>query len=124
MAHSILPFVYAATCVAVIGFQMALIAGAPWGHLTQGGRYEGSLPTQGRVAAGGSIFLLAAMALAILSATGQWPHWPTWTGWAALGIQGLTTLMNWATPSIPERRLWGPTNTVMLALAVAVMLLL
>lgn len=122
MTLSILSFVYVAACALVVTFQLALVAGAPWGRLTQGGRHEGVLPLQGRIAAGVSVVLLSAMASAILSATGAWPHWSAWTGWAALGVQGLSTLMNWATPSIPERKLWGPTNTVMLGLAAAVML--
>jgi len=29
----------------IIAFQVALVAGAPWGHLTQGGRHQGTLAT-------------------------------------------------------------------------------
>lgn len=39
-------------CCAILGvvvlFQVALIAGAPWGQFTQGGRYDGALPVRGR----------------------------------------------------------------------------
>ena len=35
----------------VIAFQLALVAGAPWGHLTQGGRVEGPLPIGARAVA-------------------------------------------------------------------------
>lgn len=114
---------YAAICALTIVFQVAVIGGAPWGHLTQGGRFEGPLPPSGRVAAVVSSGILAAMGLAILSAADLWPAWPLWTGWVVLGVQALSTVMNWITPSVPERRLWGPVTTVMLALALCVLFL-
>ena len=43
----------------VIAFQLALVAGAPWGHLTQGGRVEGPLPIGARAVALASAVLLA-----------------------------------------------------------------
>lgn len=107
----------------VIGFQIALIFGAPWGRITQGGQVEGPLPLPGRIAAAVSILILAAMALAILSADGRWPHWPVWTGWMAVAMAALVALLNWITPSAPERRLWGPITSVMLAVALAVVAL-
>ena len=113
---------YGLIVLAVIGFQFCLIAGAPWGALTQGGRHQGPLPTSGRITAGVSVLLLAAMAAAIVSAAGFWPGWPAWTGWTALSVQALSTLLNWITPSRPERRLWGPVTLVMLGLAVLLVL--
>ena len=56
-------FAYTAIILGVVAFQVALIAGAPWGRLTQGGLYEGALPTWGRAAAGVSIFILIALGL-------------------------------------------------------------
>ena len=116
-------WIYAGLAGIVIGFQLALVAGAPWGHLTQGGQSAGRLPAGKRGFAALSAVLLAAMALAMLSVAGALPlNWPLWTGWAALGVTVLTTLANWATPSAPERRLWGPVTLVMLALALWIML--
>ena len=117
MPFDTLPYVYGALCVAVIGFQIALICGAPWGRITQGGQHAGRLPLSGRFAAGLSIFILIGMALAVASADGRWPNWPMWTTWLALGVQALSTLANWITPSRPERRLWGPITSVMLITA-------
>lgn len=107
---------YLAICAGVCLFQVALIAGAPWGELTQGGRHKGALGPAGRIAAVVSIGVIAAMCMAVLSDAGGWPNWPRWTAWAVLGVQCLSTLMNWITPSVAERRLWGPITTVMLAL--------
>ncbi len=109
--------VYSVGIVGVIGFQLCLIAGAPWAHLTQGGSHAGPLPVQGRVFAGVSVLLLLFMACGILSAAEVQPGWPRWTGWTALIIQALTTVANWITPSLAERRLWGPITSVMLIAA-------
>ncbi|SDB17325.1 hypothetical protein [Bauldia litoralis] len=119
----ILAFAYGAFIVGVIGFQLALIAGAPWGRLTQGGTHSGALPTSGRLAAGASIVVLAALGLAILSQVGSGPDWPRWTGWVAAGVQALVFAANCATRSAPERKLWAPITGVMLALALSVMVL-
>ncbi len=110
-------FVYAGLCAGVIIFQLCLIAGAPWGRLTQGGSHPGILPQSGRVFAAISAVLLTLMAGSILSAAGLWPGWPRWMGWTTLGIQTLSTVLNLITPSRPERLLWGPVTSVMLITA-------
>jgi len=117
---ALLAMAYAIACLGVIGFQAALIAGAPWGRLTQGGGREGPLSPAGRAFAGVSAGLNAAMALAVLSAAGLWPGWPAWTGWAALGLQAVVVVLNLITRSAPERRLWAPITAAMLALAAGV----
>ncbi|MDG1482608.1 MAG: hypothetical protein P8R54_23660 [Myxococcota bacterium] len=111
---------YIALILGVVAFHVALIAGAPWGYLTQGGQHRGRLPLRNRVAAGVSIALLLCMGAAIASTAGFAPSAPAWIGWATVGVQALSTLANWATTSAPERRLWAPINTVMLAAALCV----
>lgn len=118
-----LAFAYLVICIGVIGFQFALIAGAPWGHITQGGQHSGPLAMTGRITAGVSVFLLLGMAFSILSAAGLWPQWPSWTAWPALGLQALSTLLNWITRSVPERKLWAPITSVMLCLSASVVLM-
>ena len=104
-------------------FQVALILGAPWGHLTQGGAHEGPLPRGARVGAGLSNVLLVVMGCAILSSAGHWPAWPVWSGWLALGVTGLGMILNLITPSRAERLLWGPVTVMMFLSALGVMLL-
>lgn len=116
-----LAMAYALCCAGVVLFQLALVCGAPWGHLTQGGQVSGALPLKGRALAVLSAVLLVAMGYAMLSAVGQ-GAWPRWTGWAAVSVSALSSVANWATPSRPERRLWGPITTAMLALAFGAML--
>ncbi len=114
-------YIYCAMICGVIGFQVALILGAPWGRITQGGQVDGPLPRSGRLLAAVSIVILIGMALAVLSADGRWPLWPSWTGWAALVMNLVMMVLNWITLSTPERKLWGPITTVMVALAIGVL---
>ena len=113
-------YVYCVIILGVIGFQIALIRGAPWGRITQGGQVEGPLPLSGRIVAAVSIAILIFLSLAILSADGRWPGWPSWTGWVAGAVNAGMMVLNWITPSGAERRLWGPITTLIFALAVAV----
>ncbi len=114
---------YCRSLIGVIGFQVALIFGAPWGRLTQGGTHEGALPASGRVAAAVSILMLIGMGLAFLSQAGLSPNWPRWTGWTALAVQAMSALANWATRSAPERKLWAPITTALFLMSSTVMAL-
>lgn len=105
----------------VVCFQIALIFGAPWGRLTQGGQHDGALPMSGRIGAAVSIVALGAISLCVLSVAGYWPGWPRWVGWIVVAFCTLSTVLNWITPSRAERRLWGPITTAMLALAVGLL---
>jgi hypothetical protein len=114
--------IYFAICIVVILFQICLIAGAPWGRLTQGGFNSEKLPKRNRILASFSIFLMLAMGLSIVSAVGYWPDWPIWTGWIALATTVVSAIMNLLTQSMPERMLWGPITLAMLIFAFIVML--
>ena len=108
---------YALIIALVVLFQVCLIFGAPWGQITQGGRYEGPLPVGGRVVATLSVPTLIFMGASITSAAGLMPNWADWTAYAAIAVQALSTTLNWITPSQKERFLWGPITSIMLLLA-------
>lgn len=110
-------WMFSGLCLLLCLFQLALIAGAPWGELTQGGRQEGVLSPGARLLCAASILILVFMALGVLSAAGSWPRWPRSASWLALGVTGLTTIANWASPSKRERLLWGPVSLAMLVSA-------
>ena len=116
-------YLYCALILGTIGFQIALILGAPWGRITQGGQTEGALGRSGRVIAAISIVILSYMAFAILSADGKWPNWPIWTGWVAVALNCVVMILNWITPSAVERRLWGPITSAVFILALIVVLI-
>jgi hypothetical protein len=114
--------IYALLAGVVILFQLALIFGAPWGHLTQGGFHPGVLPLQQRLMASASVVLMAGMAFVVLSHSGVLARQP-WTKaatWGVLVMSVLGVVMNLATPSAPERMIWAPVTVVMLACAVRV----
>lgn len=106
----------------VVLFQLALIAGAPLGHLTQGGQREGALAAGARAGAAVSALLQVLMALAILGAAGIGPEWPPWTAWAAVALTVVTTVLNAITPSAAERRLWLPITLTMTVSALVAVL--
>lgn len=114
---------FALGCMAIVFFQIALIAGAPLGEYTQGGQHKGALPRSGRIIAAISIPILLFCGLAILSAAG-FPGlgWPRRASWVALGIMVISAILNWITPSARERAVWGPVMLVMAGFAAHVMI--
>ena len=108
---------YALIIALVVLFQLCLIFGAPWGQITQGGRYEGPLPVTGRIADLLSVPILIFMGASITSAAGLVPYWAGWTAYAAIAMQALSTTLNWITPSQKERLVWSPITSIMLLLA-------
>ena len=102
---------------AVVVFQLCLIFGVPWGEYTQGGRYKGTLPVNGRIAAGFSIPILIFLGASISSAAGLIPVWERWTAYVAIAIQSLNTILNWISPSQKEKLLWGPITSFLLLFA-------
>ena len=121
--EQIAAFFYILIIAIVVLFQLCLIFGAPWGQITQGGRYQGTLPVGGRVAAALSIPILIFMGASITSAAGLVPNWAGWTAYAAIAVQALSTTLNWITPSQKERFLWGPITSIMLFFAAYVLFL-
>tara|TARA_B110000003_G_scaffold126311_1_gene128409 strand:+ start:624 stop:1001 length:378 start_codon:yes stop_codon:yes gene_type:complete len=108
---------YILITVVVIFFQLFLVLGAPWGEFTQGGRHKGSLPISGRISAAISIPILVFMASSISSVVGFVPNWSIRTAYITLALQGVTAVFNLITPSLKERRLWGPVTTIAFILA-------
>jgi hypothetical protein len=107
--------------VVVALFQIALAAGAPWGHLAMGGRWAGQLPTALRGLALMQAGLMALMARIVLGQAGMLPMLgPGWLIWPIVAVSALAVLANLATPSRAERRLWSPVALAMLACVLAV----
>lgn len=108
-------WLYMLLALIVTGFQLALAAGAPWGHLAMGGRYPGRFPGPMRVGAVLQAVLLVVFAIVVLGRAGAVsPAPPGWLFWVAVAFSALAAVLNLITPSIPERRLWGPVSVLML----------
>lgn len=117
-------WVFAVGSFFVVAFQLAVAAGAPWGHLTQGGRHAGTLPTGGRIAAAVSALLMAAFAGIVLVRAGvvqaDWQGWLRPWIWLVVAFCLLTVLANAASRSRSERALWLPVGLALLAASLVV----
>lgn len=92
-------------------FQLALVGGAPWGHLTQGGRVAGTLPLPGRAIALVSAALLVGFIVAVRrrARAGGLRR----TTWAVVAYCALGVVANAATRSAAERALWLPVVAIL-----------
>ncbi|MBV7409442.1 hypothetical protein [Maritimibacter sp. DP1N21-5] len=112
---------YGVLALIAAAFQLAVALGMPWGQLTMGGRWPGRLPGVMRALAVVQAGLLVLLARIVAGASGLFvPLGPSWLIWIAVAFTGLSTLANGATPSRPERRLWGPVTTIMFLSAIYV----
>ena len=101
-----------------IGFQVALVFGAPWGEWTMGGRAHGVLTGGWRWVPVLSILILLAF-IAIVAARSELalPGLRGWSNsliWVVVAYSALGCVANAATPSARERRLWLPVVALLL----------
>ncbi len=119
-------FVFAIAAAAVIAFQLALALGAPWGAYAMGGTFPDRFPPAMRVAAvlqalaiaGLAIIVLSAAGLALTSVVEGFP----WLVWLPVAFSAISLVLNAASRSAGEKRLWVPVAGVMLASSLAVAL--
>jgi hypothetical protein len=109
---------YVMATIVVVGFQVALAAGAPWGELAMGGRYPGRFPPPMRALAVVQAAILTGLALVVLDAAGiadlGWTASVPWLAWVPVVFAALSVLVNAISPSPRERRLWVPVGLVLL----------
>lgn len=116
MSHAFSANVFSVLAAGVAAFQLALVAGAPWGALTQGGRFSGALPPSARALAALSALLLLAF-VSIVRAhanAARAPRFPR-AVWGVVAYCALGMLVNAVTPSAWERALWLPVVILMFA---------
>ncbi len=98
----------------VATFQLALVAGAPWGAAAWGGQAPGVLPPSLRVASGISVLVYGGLAaLVATDRLGTTTRNRLLTG--ASVLMALGTVANLATPS-PVERLWAPVAATLAVL--------
>ena len=117
MSATFFAYLFAAVTLISVLFQLALAAGMPWGHLAMGGRFPGKFPPALRIGAVVQAALLAFLACVVLARAGvAFPDLSNLANvliWIAVGISGLSLIMNLITPSKWERRLWAPVALLM-----------
>lgn len=125
-AASIAAVVFCTLTALVIGFQLALAWGAPWGAYAMGGKFPGRFPTAMRVAAVVQALVLGLLAAVILVRAGLLlPHWAStsaWASWVVVAVSAISFVLNSSTPSKGERRIWAPVALLMLASSLTVAL--
>jgi len=119
MIRTVAALLFSALSLILFLFQIALVFGAPWGHLTLGGRYAGRLPGRMRGFAGFSALLIAAFAAIVLSRAGLvLPGCESAARvgiWFVVGYSALGIFLNAMSKSRCERILWIPVSVLMLA---------
>jgi hypothetical protein len=110
----------------VIAFQIALALGAPWGAYAMGGAFPGRYPPRMRVAAAGMAALLGLLVLIVLSSAGLIVV-PMLSGlpsliWLVVAFSAVSVVLNAASRSAGERRIWVPVALVMLVSSLVVAL--
>ncbi len=113
MQASISARIFVALAGLTTAFQLALVAGAPWGALTQGGRFPGTLPVGARALAALSAVLLVAFSVIVRTHGRAQPLRFPRLIWVVVSYCALGILVNAATPSSAERILWLPVVTLM-----------
>jgi hypothetical protein len=115
---------YGALILVVVGFQLALAAGAPWGSLTMGGAFPGQLPQRMRVAVVvQALVLLVCVAIVAARAGVAFPRLAAVSRkliWLVVGLSTISVTLNAVTRSTWERAIWLPVTLVLLACAVVV----
>ena len=123
---AIAAFVYLIATLIVVGFQSMLAIGAPWGAYAMGGRSPGRFSPPMRAAAVGQAIVLSLLALVVLSAAGllapDLASGLPWLIWVVVAVALASVIMNAASRSRGERRLWVPVGLVMLGSSLAVAL--
>ena len=116
--RKIAAFLYAIITLAIVAFQIALAAGAPWGAFAMGGAFPGQFPPAMRIAAIIQAALLIGFALVVLARTGiilpKWLRASRWLAWVVVAFSALSLILNLITPSAGERAIWAPVAFLML----------
>jgi hypothetical protein len=108
-------------------FQIALIAGAPWGEYAFAGRHKGVLPRNLRIGSAISSFLYLGIAGHYLAQIGVFTqlldaNLNSIANWSIVGINSLALIMNTITPSKKERMIWAPVALILLGASILIAL--
>ncbi len=115
---------FSVVMLGVVGFQLALAAGAPWGAYAMGGAFPGQFPSTMRVAALVQAVILLLFAGVVLARAGvavrRWSRASRWLIWLVVAFSALSLVLNLITPSAGERAVWAPVALVLLVCSLLV----
>lgn len=117
-ARRIAAFLYAIITLAIVAFQIALAAGAPWGAFAMGRAFPDQFPPALRIMPIIQAALLVGFALVVLARADiilpEWSRASRWLAWIVVAFAALSLVLNLITPSAGERAIWAPTAFIML----------
>lgn len=115
---------FTALIVLLALFQVALIAGAPFGAYAWGGQHVGKLPTKLRVGSVVSLLLYVCFALVVLDRAGVLELFPVGFSriaiWVVFGVLVLSVAANAASRSKRERLVMTPLAAALAILALII----
>jgi len=118
--------IFSVVAVLLVGFHLALLLGAPLGHLTQGGFSKGKLPKAKRIAALIQLLVLIAMAVIVLTKANivfeAFYDIGQFLIWFVVAVSLLSLVLNTITPSKQERLLGVPVSLAMFTTSLIVAL--
>jgi hypothetical protein len=110
--------IYAIITFAIVAFQLALAAGAPWGAYAMGGAYPGQFPPALRISAIIQAVLLVFFALVVLARADmilpKWSRASRWLAWVVFAFSVVSLILNLITPSAGERAIWAPVAFILM----------
>ena len=117
---------FSVVMLGVVGFQIALAAGVPWGAYAMGGAFPGQFPSVMRVAALVQAVILLLFVGVVLARAGvavrRWSRASRWLIWLVVAFSTLSLVLNLITPSAGERAVWAPVALVLLVCSLLVAL--
>jgi hypothetical protein len=110
--------------VGIAGFQMALAAGAPWGHAAWGGAHA-ELSTTQRAGSTVAVVVWVAAAAVVLGRAGLWQAgrlagFLSRGTWFLVALLGFGAALNFASESRWENLLFGPAAVLLAILCLVV----
>lgn len=124
MSKSPPALVFNGLAAVVVLFQLALALGAPWGELTWGGQFPGTLPAAMRLVCFLSASLLGVFALVVSVRAGlllpRWQRTARKLVWVVVAYAAVGVVANALTPSEWERLLWLPVAIMLFVSSFAV----
>jgi hypothetical protein len=124
LVHELFATAAVAVLALVLGFQLLLVAGAPFGHAAWGGRHR-VLPTKLRAASAAAAVIIAVMAWVVLARAGMVVPGAgsaaiRVAAWVLVVFFALNTVANGVSKSAVERFVMTPATLFMVACLVVV----
>lgn len=120
----IIAWVLCALLAVQVVFQAMLAAGAPWGHISYGGKHLGKLPMNYRIVSAVSVLVYLFFISVVIVYASELNAYPESFSravlWAMVVFFGLGTIANAASRSKPER--WWALYTIIALLSVLLVL--